>query len=244
MGYKQLEIISQVLTQSSSTCTENTWLREVHSQVERTLFKNRTLAEDLANAHQLLVQVAQGLHYPPDPLSDQKVTGEQVAQDIQHLIEETKPSGRVQKAQIRLLSTLRKRWQLFGQDLLHCYTIPGVPPDNLQIESLFGHLRRHQRRISGRSSTRELEILGQAQVLFSAHSKGQLLQVIQAVPYVAYQAYRQRLAETELPQQFFRRLHHDPEATITTLVQALTACHPNPTMAQPSTTIKPIDHTI
>ena len=87
------------------------------------------------------------------------------------------------------------------------------------MESLFGRLRRHQRRISGRKSTQELNVFGQVQVLFMAKSAEELLQQIQLAPSDAYLAFRIRLAEAELPRQFFRRLHHDPLATIQALVR-------------------------
>ena len=131
------------------------------------------------------------------------MTAEQVAQDIQCLIEETTPSGKVQTAQTRLLSRLRKRWRLFGPELLHCYAIPGLPPDNLQLESRFGRLRHHQRRISGRSSTRELEVFGQAQVLFSSPNMEELEQLLQTVPYPAYRTYCQRLTQAQGPNTSF-----------------------------------------
>ncbi len=46
------------------------------------------------------------------------------------------------------------------------------------MESLFERLRRRQRRISGRKSTRELRDFGQAQVLFQAESEATLLEQI------------------------------------------------------------------
>ena len=84
-------------------------------------------------------------------------------------------------------------WNLFGPDLLHTYDIPGLPPDNLQIESLFGRLRRHQRRVSGRKSTRPLREFGHYQVLFSADSQADLLQHLRTVPLDVYRKHRQQL---------------------------------------------------
>jgi hypothetical protein len=61
-----------------------------------------------------------------------------------------------------------------------------LPADNLQIESLFSNLRRHQRRISGRKSTVELCELGQFQVFFIAETEKQLLEQIQQVLITEY----------------------------------------------------------
>jgi hypothetical protein len=98
-----------------------------------------------------------------------------------------------------------------------------VALEDLQLEALFGRLRRHQRRISGRNSTRELRDFGQAQALFMAECETDLLRQIQRVPWVAYRQYRQRLAEVDAPRQFFRCLHHDPSATAQTLISQHTA---------------------
>lgn len=196
------------------------YLLQLENRVEFVLAKNRTVAEDLKKAHQFLCQVADCLQYPSNvdaetlPQTDRY----QVVQEMEHLIQKAQPDGKVQRAQIRLLNGLQKRWQLYGPDLLHCYEIPGLPPDNLKLESCFGRLRRHQRRISGRKSTQELLDFAQAQVLFTATSLPELLSQIQVIPPELYQRHRQRLAQAERPRQFFRRLHHHPLAMVQTLV--------------------------
>ena len=220
-GYEQLEAIVRGLDQIQETNLESGYLRLLRTRIERVLVKNRTVAEDLKRAHQILLQVSRCLRYPPPRPglpSDQKVSSSQVAQEMTKLIQETKPNGRVQRAQIRLLGALKRRWRLFSQELLYCYEIPGLPQDNLQLESLFGRLRRHQRRISGRKSTRELSNFGQAQVLFTTKTFQELLDQIQRVPRQSYLVHRYRLADAELPGQFIRRLHHNPLVTISTLV--------------------------
>ena len=98
------------------------------------------------------------------------------------------------------------------------YDIPGLPADNLGMEALFGRLRSHQRRISGRKSTRELRSFGQCQVLFLADSQSDLLHRMQQVPLDAYKQQRQRLAEAEKPRQFLHRLHRNPLDTTQCLI--------------------------
>jgi hypothetical protein len=221
-----LEAIAEGLRPIQESPGENAYLRLLSHRVDRVLAKNRTVAEDLKAAHEKLREIAQCLHYPAKPPSeentlpdpDAKVSGQQVAQEIEKLMGASRMTGRVQRAQIRLLDGLKKRWTLYGPELLHCYDIPGLPQDNLQLESWFGQIRRHQRRISGRKSTRELQDFGQAQVLFVASSLEELHQQIQAVPHSAYRAYRERLAKAELPRQFLHRLHQDPLKTIQALV--------------------------
>jgi hypothetical protein len=222
-GYHQLQAIAEGLASLEETCSDAEYLMSLKKRVEFVLAKNRTVAEDLEKAHHLLSQVRDCL---PDPVNtDQKtqpqISCHQVAQEMEHLIRKAQPDGNIQRSQIRLLNGLQKRWELYGPDLLHCYEIPGLPPDNLKLESFFGRLRRHQRRISGRKSTRELLDFGQAQVLFTATSQHELLSQIQVIPAELYHRHRQRLAQAEAPRQFFRRLHHDPLAE----VQALVAQH-------------------
>jgi len=219
-GYQQLQAMAQGLTQLDESLPDTAYLLLLKKRIEFVLAKNRTVAEDLEKAQHLLRQAAKCLHYPVNANSEPHppIRGYQVAQEMDNLIQNTQPDGKVQQAQIRLLNGLQKRWELYGPDLLHCYEIPGLPPDNLKLESFFGRLRRHQRRVSGRKSTRELIIFGQAQVLFSADSPLELLSQIQVIPPKLYQQHRQRLAQAERPRQFFRRLHHDPLATVQALV--------------------------
>ena len=102
----------------------------------------------------------------------------------------------------------------YGEQLLPCYDIPGLPPDTGQLESLFDCLRCHQRRISGRKSTRELNKLGHYQVLFKAESEAELLEHLRKVHLEDYQAQRRKIRTAELSSQFLHRLHHDPECTM------------------------------
>jgi hypothetical protein len=229
-GYEQLEAIAQGLDQIQGTNPENNYLHWLQTRVAKVLARNRNAADDIERAHQVLSQIAGCLHYPPPKPGSQldlKVDSQQVAQKISALIEETKPDGKIKRAQSRLLKALKKRWESFGEELLFCYDIPGLPQDNLKLESLFGHMRCHQRRISGRKSTRELQDFGQVQLFFTASSHQELLEQIQVIPHEAYLFHRSRLAEAEFPRQFITRLHHDPVATISTLIHYHDVCCQN-----------------
>jgi hypothetical protein len=232
-GYQQLEAIAQALHQVTEAEEESRYLRQLIWRVDQVLAKNRTLAADLQAAHHWLQKIAGCLRYPPKSRPEEhqsapydpetELSSDRVAREMGALIRQFHPTSKPQRAQIRLYNALQKRWGLYAQELLFCYDIPGLPQDNLQMEALFGRLRRHQRRISGRKSTRELRDFGQAQVLFVAESEADLLRQIQQVRWAAYRQYRQRLAEAEAPRQFFRRLHHDPLGTAQTLISQHTA---------------------
>ena len=218
-GYQQLEGMAQAL-RSVPTEAETAYLHRLVFQVHRVLEKNRLLAQDVVAAHRWLSQMADCLRYPPSsffPLQ-KPPTGDQVRQEMEALLQTFQPNLHRQPAQAALFHSWRRLWKTCGADLLPCYDILGLPPDNLQLEACFGHLRHRQRRISGCKSTRPLRDFGQFQVLFDAHSETELLQQIQQVSQAEYQSRRQRLAQAEEPRQNLYRLHRDPLATAQRLV--------------------------
>jgi len=219
-GFQQLDAIAKVLHAMVGSSAETAYFQQLIKQVDRALAQNRELANGLQEAHTWLRKIAACLRYPPRSYPDfDKVTSQQVAQEMDALLQNL---GQQAQAGHQVLKTLSSavdyRWNLYGQDLLHCYDIPGLPPDNLKIESLFNRLRSHQRRISGRKSTKELRDFGQYQVLFLAESENALLAQLQRVPQQDYRKHRQQLAQAEVPRQFFHRLHRDPAGTIQKLI--------------------------
>jgi len=218
-GYEQLQAIAQVLRSVPPAELETDYLQRLTRQVERALERNRTLAQDVRTAHTWLRRIAAGLRYPPASyLAVAPVTGAQVTQDLVALQREFRPDFKRCPAQTALYRAWHRLWRDCGPELVPCYDIPGLPPDNLQLEALFGQLRRHQRRISGRKSTRELRDFGHCQVLFLAESEAALLHQLRQVSPAEYQARRQRLAAAESPRQFLHRLHQDPLDTLRDLV--------------------------
>ena len=225
-GYQQLEAIQQALAILPESLDEGGYFQRLRFQVGRTLENNRVEAHNLAEAHQWLCQIADCLHYPPDSSTDVSSLGSaQIAKNMETLIQSFHPDPRTQRPQSLIRSGLRKRWRLYQPELLYCYDIHGLPQDNLRMEGLFERLRRRQRRISGRKSTRELRDFGLAQVLFQADSQASLLEQIRQVPLEDYRLWRTRLSQAEAPRQFIQRLHHDPLATMTCLVeQYISSC--------------------
>jgi len=219
-GYEQLQAVAQALRSVPPEEPGTGYLQRLAMQVERALNKNRTLAQDVREAHTWLRRIAECLRYPPSSFSasDTPLTSEQVKREMGELLQEFRPDLKRCPAQAALYHAWHRVWEECGPDLLHCYDIPGLPPDNLEMESLFGRLRCHQRRVSGRKSTRELRDFGQYQVLFLAESEEDLLHQLRQVPLAEYQARRLRLAEAEAPRQFFHRLHRDPLGIMHSLV--------------------------
>jgi hypothetical protein len=218
-GYEQLEAIAQALAEVSREMPETDYLWRLRSQVNRVVEMYRVNVADLKEAHGWLRKIAACLRYPPANFPrERSLNSAQVKHEMEILLQSFKPDLKRRPAQAALYRAWHRTWQEYGPDLLHCYDVPGLPADNLMLESLFGQLRRHQRRISGRKSTRELRDFGQYQVLFLAESEGELLEQIRHVPLEEYRQSRRQLEEAEAPRRLLHRLHRDPLKTVRDLV--------------------------
>jgi len=217
-GYRQLESIAQAL--HTMPVAENAFFSRLTRQVDRTLENNRQLAETIDKTYTWFLRIAACLHYPPRLYGEAPApTSHQVKQEMEELLQNFAIDACDQVVLLSLYSGLRKRWDLFGDDLLYCFDIPGLPPDNLKVESLFGRLRCHQRRISGRKSTQPLRDFGHYQILFLAESEEQLLEQLRGVPVEDYQEQRKHQTQAEAPRKFLARLHRDPAKTMQDLAE-------------------------
>jgi hypothetical protein len=218
-GYRQLESIAQAL-HAMPPVVENAFFSRLIRQVDRTLENNRRLAETIDKTYTWFLRIAACLRYPPRSYVETPTpTHHQVKQEMEELLQNLEIEARGQTVPLSLYSGLRKRWDLFGDDLLHCFDIPGLPQDNLRVESLFGRLRCQQRRISGRKSTQPLRDFGHYQILFLAESEEQLLEQLRGVPVEDYQEQRKHQAQAEIPRKFLARLHRDPARTMQNLAK-------------------------
>ena len=220
-GYQQLEDIADVLHRMEGIPVENEFFQRLTQQVDRTLTQNQALATELEQAHAWLRKVATCLRYPPTSHSEaewQMINSRQVAYDMENLLEQLRQESENKSILSRFHHALSKRWKAYGSELLHCYDLSGLPPHNLQLEGFFNRLRCHQRRVSGRRSTKELRDFGQFQALFMADSQTDLLEQIRCVPMEEYKKCRQRLIDSESPRRFINQFHRDPKKTINRLL--------------------------
>ena len=223
-GYDQLEAIAQALHQVPST-SETSYLRQFLPQVDRALAVNQALADDLRTARTWLCRIAECLHYGADAALTpaESVSSETVRQAMNNLLAQFRPDPKQMPAQAALECAWHRLWKAWSGDLLTCYDVPGLPADNLQLEAFFNRIRKHERRISGRASTRPLGSLGAYQVLLVAESEQELLASLRQVALEDYQAHRRRLAQHESARQQRYRLHHDPAKAIQSLLEQHTA---------------------
>lgn len=219
-GYAQLAAISQALAELACDESETDYLWQLQKRVDRVVETYRINVEDLREAHTWLRRIADCLRYPPANFApDPALTSERVQQEMAALLRSFQPDLKRKPAQAALYGVWQRIWEDYGPDLLPCYDVPGLQPDNLMLESLFGRLRRHQRRISGRKSTRELRDFGQYQVLFLAESEEELLEQLRQVPLEEYRKNRRRLEQAEAPRRLLQRLHREPLRTMRALVK-------------------------
>ena len=213
-GYAQLQAIAQALHTLPQE-PETAYLRQLIPQVDRALQKNSILAQDVGEAHSWLARIGDCLHYPLSTESDSdsqepSLSSQEVRRDMEALLSEFQPDLWEEPAQAALYNSWHRKWRTWSPDLLNCYDIPGLPADNLRLESFFNKTRNHERRVSGRKSTRPLRYLGEYRVLFIAESEQDLLEQIRQVPLEEYKAHRRRLQELEAPRQHLYRLHRKP----------------------------------
>jgi len=221
-GYRQLESIAKAL--HTMPVAENAYFSRLIRQVDRTLENNQHLAETIDKTYTWFLRIAACLRYPPSSYVETPApTHPQVKQEMEELLRNFASDAQGQVVPLSLYCGLRKRWDLFGDDLLHCFDIPGLPQDNLKVEGLFGRLRCHQRRISGRKSTQPLRDFGHYQIRFLAESEDQLLDQLRQVPVEDYQEQRKQQAQAEAPRQFLARLHHNPGKVMQQLAEKYTS---------------------
>lgn len=94
---------------------------------------------------------------------------------------------------------------------MHCYDIAGLPRHNLKLESTFGALRRHQRRVSGRKETTPLRVFGPGEIMVQVLDEADVLPWLCSVPPKEYWTQRRKQEEREEPRRWLRRLRRNPE---------------------------------
>ena len=62
------------------------------------------------------------------------LNSEQGKKEMEQLLQNFEIEARGQVVPLRLCSGLRKRWDLFGDDLLHCFNNPGLPRTVLRLK--------------------------------------------------------------------------------------------------------------
>ena len=212
--------MAQALSQLPSD-TETASLRSLLPQLDRALDLNQAVANAMRAAHTQLGRLAACLHDPADERAKppSPLPGQALGQAIDSLLAEFRPDPRHQAAQAALQSGWQRVCKAWADDLLSWYERAGLAADTLQMVSFFNRIRQHERRISGRASTRPVGGLGAYQVLFIAEREQDLLAQLRRVCLADDLAQRQRLVQCEAGRQQRYRFHHDPAQAIQAVLE-------------------------
>ena len=107
-GYQQLEVIEQALAQLTAMDPDRGYFQKLSKQVKRVLDKNRTLANNIKEAHHWLRQVSACLRYPRRSHSDEPVNSRQITREMQALLDRFKPNPKYQRPQSAIKSKLQR----------------------------------------------------------------------------------------------------------------------------------------
>jgi hypothetical protein len=226
-GYDQLVAIEQHLRQQRLHSGTDPYLSLLHDRVQRAVTMTATQAEQVRQMHTFLMQVEHYLAEVPRPSveTDKQETGVTVpgSQAVQEKLEEMFSDLAQKSKTSRLAWQMTRKWRYLSKawlpDILHCYDIPGLPRSNLDLESIFGTLRRGQRRTSGRKETTPLRIFGPGEIVLLSLEDKDILPSLQSVPADVYWSQRRRQEEREEPHRWLRRLHRNPVRALTQVDQ-------------------------
>jgi len=217
-GYDQLVGISKHLSQRRAQSGPDSYLDQIHHNVQRALREAASQAEGVRQARTFLTQVEHYLAGLPRPsletdaqqtdlsISDSKT----VQQKLERMVSNLAQQPNLYPLTRRLIRKWHSMSETWLPDILHCYDVPGLPRSNLDLESAFGTLRRHQRRISGRKETTPLRIFGPGAISLLMLDEEQVLPLLQSVSVDEYWAQRRLQEEREEPRRWLTRLHRDP----------------------------------
>jgi hypothetical protein len=114
--------------------------------------------------------------------------------------------------------------QSYAPGLFYCYDIAGLPRTNNDLEQVFGSLRYHERRASGRkAASPALVVRGSARIIAVVVTRQRPVSAADLRPHNIgrWHALRQQLAYRQEARRDQRRFRQDPEAYLTLLEEQL-----------------------
>lgn len=185
------------------------------------LARTQLLAASVRATHQRLHQVAHLLAHPLDLLPAETPTAEIGAclrRHWHHLLLDwcaAAPERSVERAFALKGLDLLTDW---GPDLFHCYRLPDLPSSNTALEALFGDLRRHQRRLSGRKETKSLQRHAPLLLWRLATSFEHLQELLRSVSDQARHTARRFVHTAEARARWLLSVRRQPAKAIAALV--------------------------
>jgi hypothetical protein len=114
--------------------------------------------------------------------------------------------------------------QSYAPGLFYCYDIGGLPRTNNDLEHVFGSLRYHERRATGRkAASPALVVRGSARIIAAIATRQRPRSSVDLQPHdlAAWHALRQQLAYRQAARRIQRRFRHNPEAFLAQLEEEL-----------------------
>ena len=105
--------------------------------------------------------------------------------------------------------------QSYGEGLFACYSVPGLPPTNNDLEQFFGSARYHERRVSGRKSAAPGTVVrGSVRLVAAVATRAHPFSAEDLRPrdLARWRALRQDLEQRHETRRKQRRFRRDPEA--------------------------------
>jgi hypothetical protein len=242
-GYDQLVGISQHLDNRRVQNGPDLYLDPLHHRVQVALQRVASQAEGVRQARTFLTRVEHYLAQVPLPTLETDSPGTSsstpgsnvVQQELERMFSDLVQQPVVHPTVRRLLRKWRTMSKTWLPGILHCYDIPGLPRHILELESVFGTLRREQRRTSGRKETTPLRVFGPGEIMLLPLDDEEILPWLQSVPTDVYWSQRRQQEEREEPRRWLRRLHRDPARALAqvdeqfyAIVNAQTRASPDP----------------
>jgi hypothetical protein len=242
-GYDQLVGISQHLNNRRFQNGPDLYLDPLHHRVQVALQRVASQAKGVRQARTFLTRVEHYLAQVPLPTLETDSPGTSsstpgsnvVQQELERMFSDLVQQPVVHPTARRLLRKWRTMSKTWLPGILHCYDIPGLPRHILELESVFGTLRREQRRTSGRKETTPLRVFGPGEIMLLPLDDEEILPWLQSVPTDVYWSQRRQQEEREEPRRWLRRLHRDPARALAqvdeqfyAIVNAQTRASPDP----------------
>ncbi len=213
-GYDQLVGINQALLQRQAQWGVDAYLDGLQRRVQTAITATQTQAEAIRQAKNCLVRMERCLAHTPLPSFNAQpvpTPGSQtVAKNLNQILDDLACQPELSSTSQRLIEKWQQMNKKWLPGILHCYDVPGLPRHNLDLEALFGRLRRNQRRISGRKETSPLRVFGPGELMFAILKEEDTLACLQRVSEETYWSERRKQEEREEPRRWLRRLRQDP----------------------------------
>ena len=217
-GYAQLVGINQALLRRQEQWGADLFLDGLQQRVQSAINATKVQAEAIRQAEDCVVSVEHCLAQAPlPPLTPQPESTSYspprsltVSKALEHIFTDLAQQRDLSATSQRLI----KKWQGMNErwlpGILYCYDVPGLQRHNLKLEGLFGMLRRHERRVSGRKETSPLRIFGPGELMLATLEEKEILSWLQDVSVETYWTERRKQEEREEPRRWLRRLRRDP----------------------------------